>query len=773
MPLLESPILSVMRDVLCGSMSLEDGLSALQTLGRTHPSEVDLAFEIARAIEEVILRRPVLASAKLTELMVRHSFSENRSLPLLLMLMETRYTNSFRRNEAELLPDKEALPRLLDILGELAQSVGVALELNLRPLLPFLADETLLTLDAIYARGHRPSIRLSLREAHYLASLLIDQGLSECAEALLHRVLHLSRDVEMYDLAYEVLLDEAYVLTELGLYDDCRALLAPAIEEAERTKNLERLASLTLCLVVNETRDDAVDHVRARTMGDRAVSLFAEAVSQSLLPRTELAMAYLVIGSSILGTGWREGVREAIERFESALHVLDDIQDGEITVSMMLFKCFAGLGFAHALSGGYENTELAIDHLNRALAILRQLERNGEDLRAERARCHHAIGWAALLSESDEFWERGISAFREATRLRKVLQEERRIPPIETLGSQLGLTLSELRTVESIDDSMYTSLRDVLLQYVPLFPTDSRSYVEVAIAVYDVAWTIHRHGLEISPRILRLFDDIVRMLDESKVVEGRSFVAGAQLVVPCLAREWNQLERLASVVAAEEESLDVGLRSVARLMGALAVAKMNIEGLDSLGPEEVRDPVSPEVQEADPLLAGYWAAQAAIIRCVSTFRADGSLENFASGLEQAAQLCDRIPSDPAGYELSEFVRATSASLGSVLYQFASVLKSRLSDQDVRITDHTRTESLGTSEPVSMILSEDWLGLIKITSAYLQMIERDPDLDLEPYLRAIQSNLLRAVRVMDRTAMIERRLLSRLGLEMNRRYYMRR
>ncbi|MHA1858297.1 MAG: hypothetical protein ACTSUU_02505, partial [Candidatus Thorarchaeota archaeon] len=173
MAALDTPIMAILRDVLCASISLDDGLSALQGIVRTRPEEVDFAYEVARAIEEIILRRPALASAKLTELTVRLSFSENRVLPKMLMLLETRYTNSYRRNEAELLPDKEAIPRLLDILGELAQSMGTALDLNLRPLLPFLADETLLVLDAIRDRGHEPSIRLALHEVHYLTTLLL------------------------------------------------------------------------------------------------------------------------------------------------------------------------------------------------------------------------------------------------------------------------------------------------------------------------------------------------------------------------------------------------------------------------------------------------------------------------------------------------------------------------------------------------------------------------------------------------------------------------
>jgi len=114
----ESILQTTLRDILIASLSLDDGLSKIQGISSRTPGDSDILFDVARAIEEIILRRPGLANSKLTELVVRLSFNENRVLPEMLILLDTRYTNSHRRAECELLPDIEALPRLIDILGE-------------------------------------------------------------------------------------------------------------------------------------------------------------------------------------------------------------------------------------------------------------------------------------------------------------------------------------------------------------------------------------------------------------------------------------------------------------------------------------------------------------------------------------------------------------------------------------------------------------------------------------------------------------------------------
>jgi len=63
----ESVIVAALRDILCASMSLDDGLSIIQQMAG---DDAVTAFEVARAIEEIILRRPGLASNKLMEISI-------------------------------------------------------------------------------------------------------------------------------------------------------------------------------------------------------------------------------------------------------------------------------------------------------------------------------------------------------------------------------------------------------------------------------------------------------------------------------------------------------------------------------------------------------------------------------------------------------------------------------------------------------------------------------------------------------------------------------
>ncbi|MHA1216665.1 MAG: hypothetical protein ACTSPX_05020, partial [Candidatus Thorarchaeota archaeon] len=84
-----------------------------------------------------------------------------------------------------------------------------------------------------------------------------------------------------------------------------------------------------------------------------------------------------------------------------------------------------------------------------------------------------------------------------------------------------------------------------------------------------------------------------------------------------------------------------------------------------------------------------------------------------------------------------------------------------------------SEEFEDAEQFSFILTEDWIGLIKITTAYLQMIEQSENIQTQPYLNAVFSNISRALRMMDAVALVERRILALLGEQMNRRYYMRR
>jgi len=55
---------------------------------------------------------------------------------------------------------------------------------------------------------------------------------------------------------------------------------------------------------------------------------------------------------------------------------------------------------------------------------------------------------------------------------------------------------------------------------------------------------------------------------------------------------------------------------------------------------------------------------------------------------------------------------------------------------------------------------------------LQMVEQSEMVEAQPYLNAVFSNINRALRMMDSVSLIDRRVLSLLGTEMNRRYYLR-
>ncbi|TFF94412.1 hypothetical protein EU546_04945, partial [Candidatus Thorarchaeota archaeon] len=328
-----------LRDILCGAMSLDDGLSAIQNISRLREDDVDLAFEIARALEEIILRRPGIASSKLTELSVRLSFRKDHTLPQMLQLLDTRFTTGHRRAESELLPDVHAIPVLLDILGDLTQSMYAALSLNLRPLLPFLTDETLLTLEAVFARGHHASTRLAIHESHYAVHMLIREGMFECADVLLNRLIDFSEKVGMAETHFDVSLDEAGVLTELGLYQNSRDILHDLAATAKKEHEGVKLADVTLQLAINETRDNSVHHKTARALADTATSLYEEAVRIGIASKDELGLAYLLLGSNILANGWYEGIPEAIKRLEEGLAVYETMDHLTDEQNMHLYRC--------------------------------------------------------------------------------------------------------------------------------------------------------------------------------------------------------------------------------------------------------------------------------------------------------------------------------------------------------------------------------------------------------------------------------------------------
>ncbi|NWF96866.1 MAG: hypothetical protein HXY34_12055 [Candidatus Thorarchaeota archaeon] len=765
---MDSRIISTLREILCSSISLDDGLSAIQNVARSVPDDIDLIFEVARAIEEIILRRPGLANIKLTELIVRLSFSEDRTMPELISLLDTRFTNAHRRSETEILPDIDAIPVLLDILGELGSAMSTALRHNLRPLLQFLTDETLLTLEAIYERDHPQSTRLAIHEVHYLTYLLMEEGLFDCAEALLNRVVDIAREMKMDEVAVSTALDLAAVQTELGIHSQARVIL----QGLERSKVVmdspELTALVTLQQAINETRDDSVDHTVARALSRKAIQFYSEAISRGKLHPCQLGIAQLTIGSNILANGWREAVPEAIQMLEASLATFESLESRRAEDDLHVYNCLVGLGLAHGLLGDHDNIAISVQYMERAKATLQQVDRTVYDPTPEEAQCDNTLGWICLFTESDEFWSAGVKAFQRAIETRERLLLEGRVSTIELLGSRLGLSLSALRDSRvPVSASLMDQLRDTLAQYMQLFPTDSRALIEIGIALYNVVWLVLRHGVVLPDRLKSLLEDIDGMLEDLDPSHRSPFLSGALLVIPLMNSQWTALRRRAASVA----SSDSQFSKVGMLMEALALGKLNTQ---ATSPEVAQDVVYPAVSavaEVDEMLAKYWSGHAILSRTVRQFYHNRNYSELATGLYRAALeffATDKVSSQLT--ESSEFIRATSLSIAKVLLRFSTALESHY---EAIISEARSSQALdAVSDESDYLLSEDWIGLIKITNAYLQMIEEAEPLRAQPYLNAVFSNLTRALRMMDGVAMVDRRVLAYLGQEMSRRFYLR-
>ncbi|UCE09751.1 MAG: hypothetical protein JSW61_12380 [Candidatus Thorarchaeota archaeon] len=764
----ESVLIVTLRDILCGTLSLDDGLSTIQRMSIKRSDESDIVFECARAIEEIILRRPSIASAKLTELVVRLSFEENRVLPEMLALLDTRYTSDYRRIESELLPDLAAVQVLLDILGELSLSVDMALELNLRPVLPFFADEVLMTLNAIVDKRHEAATRLALREVHHLTARLTEASFFEGAELLLNRMMVITKDLSIDDLHFDVSLDESSVLTELGIYDQARVILKRLETEATQRNSSVDLAAITLALSINETRDDSVDHVRARTLGDYAAEMFRQVLDEGESSKDGLGLAHLVIGSSILANGWRESVPEAITRLNAALEVFESKTDLDVSQSLLLFRTLSGIGFAHGLLDDDRSITRSIEYMTRAKSALERIEQSGFDIRCQMARVENAIGWVCLSNDSTEFWSIGIEAFQNAIRIREDLLQTGHISELEALGSHIGLVLSMMRSFESTDDEMYETLREVLVSYFPLFPSDPRAFVEAAISMYNVVWLTIRHGKTLPEKILRLLEDMDRMLSDARDHEESIFIQGVSLVVPYLNKQWPTLRDRAAKVVSE----DSVLADAARLMIALASGKMNLQAISLEARVRSLSPVEELVELTDNLLAQYWHGQNAIAKTLKAYYDNRDYSEVATGLYQAANILIEVGAVETEYvESSEFIRATAISFSETLMRFALALEGQFGAQIDRIDSEKAVSSLGDEE-INLILTEDWLGLMKITDNYLEMVEEAELAQAQPYLNAVFSNITRALRMMDSVSLVDRRVLSFLGDIMNRKYYLR-
>lgn len=764
---MEALLQTTLRDILCAALSLDDGLSKIQGLPFKNSNESDLLFDIARAIEEIILRRPGLANAKLTELAVRLSFEENRILPEMLILLDTRYTSSFRRSECELLPDIEAIPRLVDILGELSQGINSGIRLNLRPILPFLSDEIIMTLNAIYDRRHDGTIMLSLHEVHYLAWIMIEAGFYEGAELLLNRILEISKESDYQEIIYEVTFDYACVLTELRLFDQARDILNDLEASVRAKKDTLKLAEVTLQLAINETRDESVSHLVARKIGDKAAELYDLALKSNLVGKDEVGLAHLAIGSSILANGWREGVPEAIERLEIALRIYDSIENKNSAQLQHVYQTFAGLGFAHSLIGDHENMSMGVEFLKNARGILEQIGDEVPEHDVELSRIDHTLGWLCLSTDSDEFWNLGLESFRFAEKSREELWKKGLISDIELVSTRIGLALSLMRQAERSDSSdPQEHLRDILVQYVPLFPTDPRAYEEIAISTFDIVWLISRHAGSFSSRLRRLLDDIDKMLVDSDL--DSMFINGVSLIVPYLEGSWSNLLERSKRMSRNNDNL----ADVAKLTAALSTAKMNLDALNVELGSRVRPPVDDEVARVDPMLAQYWLGETYLVQTVRAFYDNKDYSELANGLYGAAVAFSEVLKINSSFEEStEFIIATAASLALILRKFSITLENQYAAYIDR-GQWTGTIPVIEESQYSYVLAEDWLGLIKITDAYLEMVEQSEIVEAQPYLNAVFSNITRALRMMDSISMVDRRVLAILGAEMNRRFYLR-
>ncbi|MHA2162229.1 MAG: hypothetical protein ACXABF_07380 [Candidatus Thorarchaeota archaeon] len=765
---MEAFITVALRDVLCASLSLDDGLSTIQNLAIGNTSNSDLHFEVARAIEEIILRRPMLANAKLTELTVRLSFSKDRVLPEMLMLLDTRYTNSHRRAESELLPDIHAIPQLLDLLGELSQGMTIALDLNLRPLLTFLTDELGMTLDSLYAKHHEATTHLAIREVHYVTWMLIDAGLFDCAEALLNKLMVMSRDAELNDIYFEVALDEASVLTELSMFSESRRILEELKGMAMVGKDPVKLASVTFQTSLNDTRDESIPRDSARALGDEAAEMFQRVLDAGVGTQDGLGLVQLVIGSSVLANGFRQELPEAIERLEMSLNAFEDIKARNQNQSRMMFKCLSGLGFAYGLQGDHDSIIQSIRFLKRANSILSEIEEAAIDCRADAAMVDNALGWICLTTDSDEFWSTGIKAFERAIAVREDLLKAGKITDLELIGSKMGLALSNMRISDSTDTTVNESLHDALNQYIPIFPIDSRAFTEIAIATYNVVWMNLRHGGSLPQRLLRLLEDIDRILTDARPTEESNFIDGVTLVVPYLNSSWSVLQRRAGALSNEKSRLS----EVAVLMAALANAKRNLEATSiEVGAGEIFE-VDERVKLIDPLLAQYLIGQTSLAKTVKAFYENKDYSELATGLYRSSLELSFVGDVPSPYdESTEFIQVTSTSLARILHRFALSLESQYEAYIDRAQMEQSTIKTLTDD-LDFILAEDWVGLIKITDAYLEMVETSEMVEAQPYLNAVFSNITRVLRMMDNVSMSDRRVLSVLGDEMNRRFYLR-
>jgi hypothetical protein len=411
----------------------------------------------------------------------------------------------------------------------------------------------------------------------------------------------------------------------------------------------------------------------------------------------------------------------------------------------------------------------SLDLLSKAKDTLMDLEGFHPHFDLELAKTENAIGWLCLSTECDEFWPKGLEAFRRAIDLRETMLKEGRVSELELLGTQLGFSLSQMRTSERTKSESQDPLREILVQYIPLFTTDARAIIEVAIATYDVVWLLSRHGGDIPPRLLRLLDDVDRMLEEAIVEEESMFIHGVSIVVPYLKKAWKVLLERSKRMSLSDSQLS----SVAGLFAALSTSKINLDALNLELGGRVQPPVDDAVLNTDALLAQYWLGQTYLVQTLRAFYDNKDYSELATGFYGAAiSFGEVVTTETDNSESEEFIKATSASISQVLRRFSLALENQYAAYVDRNRFQGKPPVIDESQ-YSYILAEDWLGLIKIANSYLQMVEQSEMVDAQPYLNAVFSNVTRSLRMMDSISLVDRRVLSLLGAVMNRRFYLRR
>jgi hypothetical protein len=259
------------------------------------------------------------------------------------------------------------------------------------------------------------------------------------------------------------------------------------------------------------------------------------------------------------------------------------------------------------------------------------------------------------------------------------------------------------------------------------------------------------------------------MLLDSRVDEESMFIHGVSLVVPFLECSWSTLLERSKMMSQSTSPL----ADVAGLIAALSTAKINLDALNLEVGARIQPPVDDAVQRTDPLLAQYWLGQTYLVQTIRAFYDNKDYSELASGFYRAAIAFSKVDSiEPMFHESSEFIKATSVSISQVLRRFSLALENQYAAYIDRVKIPGSPVVVEENQ-YNYLLAEDWLGLIKIANAYLQMVEQSEMVEAQPYLNAVFSNLTRALRMIDNISLVDRRVLSFLGTLMNKRFYLRR